>query len=108
MTLEPATLRWAIFRNFPSTRFKIDRSFVSMSGTGVSNPEIVRTIISLAASLSLETTAEGIETYEQLEELTSLNCTYRQGYLFAKPLNAAGAEALIAAWNHSGSRTAPA
>ena len=55
-------------QRFPVDTLKIDRSFISgPAGNEVSNPEIVQTIASLATSLSLNTTAEGIETAEQLD-----------------------------------------
>jgi diguanylate cyclase (GGDEF)-like protein len=85
-------------QRLPVDTLKIDRSFISMSGSGVSNPEIVRTITSLARSLSMTTTAEGIETIEQLEQLRSLNCTNGQGYYFSRPLDGAAATDLIAGW----------
>jgi len=77
---------------FPITRLKIDRSFIHDSGDGsldydgIRSPEIVRAIISLADSLGLEVTAEGIETNLQCEQLGKLGCTSGQGFLFAKPL----------------------
>ena len=88
-------------QRLPVDVLKIDRSFVSMSGSAVGNPQIVRTITSLAESLSMSTTAEGIETLEQLTELRSLNCTNGQGYYFSPPLNAADAGALIAGWTQA-------
>jgi diguanylate cyclase (GGDEF)-like protein len=87
-------------QRFPVDTLKIDRSFVSSSASpAVRNPEIVRTVASLARSLALETTAEGIETFEQLQFLRSLGCTYGQGYYFSRPLGAFDAGALIADWN---------
>ena len=85
-------------QRFPVDTLKIDRSFISMSGDAVGNPEIVRTITSLAQALSMKTTAEGIETYEQLTQLRSLNCTNGQGYFFSRPLNAEAADSFIAGW----------
>ncbi len=84
---------------FPIDTLKIDRSFVSMSvKAGLANPEIIRTIITLARSLFMETTAEGIETREQYEELRALNCTKGQGYYFSPPVDGAAASLLIAKW----------
>lgn len=88
-------------QRFPVDTLKIDRSFISMAGPRVCNPEIVRTIATLARSLSMTTTAEGIETREQLAELRALDCTNAQGYLFAKPLDAAEATAFIASWGRT-------
>ena len=85
-------------QRLPVDTLKIDRSFISTAGAGVGNPEIVQTVTSLARSLSMETTAEGIETVEQLHQLRSLDCTNGQGYLFSRPLNAAAAGAFISTW----------
>jgi len=52
-------------QRLPVDTLKIDRSFISAAGSGVGNPEIVRTVTSLAQSLSMKTTAEGIETLER-------------------------------------------
>jgi diguanylate cyclase (GGDEF)-like protein/PAS domain S-box-containing protein len=82
--------------SFPIDTLKIDRSFVSTSGTGVANPEIVQSILALAESLSIKTTAEGIETEEQLQQLRSLNCANAQGYYFSKPVDRVAAATLIA------------
>ena len=79
-------------QQFPVAVLKIDRSFVSGNGDGIANPAIVKTIISLAAHLSLRVVAEGVETMEQERELRELGCTYGQGYYYAKPLQG---EALV-------------
>jgi len=81
---------------FPIDRLKIDRSFVSSSGVGVANPEIVQSILLLAQSLSITVTAEGIETAEQLEQLRSLKCAHAQGYYFSRPVNHAIATTFVA------------
>jgi diguanylate cyclase (GGDEF)-like protein len=87
-------------QRFPVDTLKIDRSFISSGASAaVRNPEIVQTITSLARSLSLKTTAEGIETAEQLAYLSSLGCTHGQGYHFSRPLNPADATWLIGDWN---------
>ena len=75
---------------------KIDRSFIRRMIADDGNFEIVRTIVSLAHSLKLEVTAEGVETEEQLSRLRGLGCEYGQGYYFSRPVEAAAAEPLIA------------
>ena len=77
--------------NLPLDSLKIDRSFVN--NLNHHDDTIIRTIVTLARALNLEVVAEGIETHEQLEQLTALGCDYGQGYLFAKPLTAAQIEA---------------
>src|SRR5205085_1886326 len=68
----------------PADTLKVDRSFISGSGPGGENWEIVRTIMALAHNLGLDVIAEGIETPEQLAQLTALQCEYGQGYLFSR------------------------
>jgi predicted signal transduction protein with EAL and GGDEF domain len=81
---------------FPIDAVKIDRSFVRQTGGQKEGHEIVRAIIALSQSLGLSTIAEGVEKDSQLSLLRSLTCTYGQGGLFAMPLPAAEAEALLA------------
>ena len=57
--------------------------------------EIVRTVITLAQSLSLTVVAEGIETNDQLEKLAELNCQYGQGHFFSKALSSEWAASLL-------------
>lgn len=73
-------------KRFPIDLLKIDRAFVDGLGHEAGDTAIVRAIIGLARALSLEVTAEGIETAEQLELLRDLGCDYGQGYYFARPL----------------------
>jgi diguanylate cyclase (GGDEF)-like protein/PAS domain S-box-containing protein len=71
---------------FPIDTLKIDRSFVTQMTDNSENAEIVRTIVTLARSLSMDVIAEGVETYEQLQQLSNLGCDYGQGYLFSRPV----------------------
>lgn len=89
---------------FPINTLKIDRSFIChMSGDcegaecDPCSEKIVRAIVTLAHTLGLDVTAEGIETPEQLAQLRELGCEFGQGYLFSKPVDVKQAEALIAA-----------
>jgi EAL domain-containing protein (putative c-di-GMP-specific phosphodiesterase class I) len=70
---------------FPFDRVKIDRSFVAGLGERADCTAIVRAVTGLCATLGLATTAEGIETAEQLKMLTSEGVPEGQGYLFSKP-----------------------
>jgi diguanylate cyclase (GGDEF)-like protein/PAS domain S-box-containing protein len=65
---------------------KVDQSFIRDLTTNPRHRAIVRTIINFAKDLSLNLTAEGIETEDQRALLIELGCDYGQGYLFAKPL----------------------
>ena len=49
---------------------------------------IVRAILSLAQTLNMKTTAEGIENNELAQTLAALGCTYGQGYVFSRPVSA--------------------
>lgn len=82
--------------NFPVDTLKVDRAFVSdLDGT----PEslgLIPAIMKIAQTMKMSTTAEGIETKQQLQQLRELNCEFGQGYLFSKPLEAEKAKELIA------------
>jgi diguanylate cyclase (GGDEF)-like protein/PAS domain S-box-containing protein len=85
-----------VLHHFPGHTLKIDRSFVE---TMIDRPEsetIVRSIVSLAHSLGLRVTAEGIEDIDQLNALTALGCEYGQGYHFSRPLPAGDIAAMLA------------
>ena len=84
---------------FPLNTLKIDRSFVSRMKANDQNSEIIRAIVTLAHTLGMDVTAEGVETQEQLEQLKLLRCEQGQGYLFSRPLNQKAAEALL--WQSS-------
>jgi diguanylate cyclase (GGDEF)-like protein/PAS domain S-box-containing protein len=81
---------------FPINTLKVDRSFVMRMADNNENSEIVRTILMLAQNLGMDVVAEGVETREQLALLRKLGCEYGQGFLFSKPVDADGAEQIIA------------
>jgi EAL domain-containing protein (putative c-di-GMP-specific phosphodiesterase class I) len=81
---------------FPINTLKVDRSFVMRMADNNENSEIVRTILMLAQNLGMDVVAEGVETREQLALLRKLGCEYGQGFLFSKPIDADGAERIIA------------
>ena len=83
----------------PLNTLKIDRSFVNRIGASGGDEAIVRAIISLARTLRLSVTCEGIETQEQFTYLQDLGCDMGQGFLMHKPLPAAQIEALLAVGN---------
>jgi EAL domain-containing protein (putative c-di-GMP-specific phosphodiesterase class I) len=82
-------------QRFPVDTLKVDKSFVDGLGKDSESTAIVKAVISLAKSLGMRVTAEGIETKEQLEHLRSLDCDQGQGYFLAKPLSALAAEELL-------------
>ncbi len=72
-------------RSFPFDKIKIDRLFISEMATREDCAAIVSSIVSLAARLGMTTTAEGVETEEQLELVRNVGCSSAQGYLFGRP-----------------------
>jgi EAL domain-containing protein (putative c-di-GMP-specific phosphodiesterase class I) len=72
-------------RQFPFTKIKIDKSFVSDLSSSLESVSIVRAITGMAASLGMNTTAEGVETERQMEMVKGYGCTQIQGYLISKP-----------------------
>ena len=84
----------AYLQKFPFDKIKIDRSFVRE----LDRPEliaIVRAVTGLGGSLGMKTTAEGVETQQQLQKLKEEGCTEVQGYLFSKPVPATQAALLL-------------
>jgi EAL domain-containing protein (putative c-di-GMP-specific phosphodiesterase class I) len=85
--LELDILRSAIYKIFRLIdKIKIDRSFVSNLSRGKESIAILHAITSLAGTLNMTTTAEGVETEAQLEIVRSEGCTEMQGYLFSPPV----------------------
>lgn len=80
----------------PFDKIKIDRSFVQgATEEGSRNGAIIASITSLAEALHMDTTAEGVETLDELELVRLLGCSHIQGYIYYKPMNAADATALV-------------
>ena len=76
----------AYLKQLPLDKLKIDQSFVRDIADDTSDAMIVETIISMASHLELDVIAEGVETIEQLNFLTSKGCQHFQGYYFSRPL----------------------
>lgn len=75
----------------PFDRIKIDQSLVRGAAIeGSRNGAIISSIVSLAQALEMDTTAEGIETFDELDLVKSLGCTHVQGYIYERPLSAEG------------------
>jgi diguanylate cyclase (GGDEF)-like protein/PAS domain S-box-containing protein len=71
---------------FPFDKIKIDRSFVEASTNDPIARDILRAIASMAKTLKLRITAEGVETAEQVAFLSEIACHQLQGFYFARPL----------------------
>jgi diguanylate cyclase (GGDEF)-like protein/PAS domain S-box-containing protein len=85
-------------RRFPFDKVKIDRSFIDDLAEGnLESRAIVQAVVSLATALKVLTTAEGVETPEQLAFLRAAGCTEYQGYLFSEPKPAAEIARMIRA-----------
>ena len=82
---------------FPVDFLKIDRSFVNSMHAVSKQRRIVETILLLARNLGVGVIAEGVEDEAQRAGLRELGCLLGQGYLFSKPVDAAGARRLLAA-----------
>jgi EAL domain-containing protein (putative c-di-GMP-specific phosphodiesterase class I) len=70
---------------FPFDKIKIDKRFVQEMCSSTDSAAIVRAVIGLGASLSIETTAEGVKTEEQLDRVRVEGCREVQGFYFARP-----------------------
>ena len=81
--------------SFRLDKIKIDRSFIEKLGSDSGSEVIVRAIIGLAKGLGLTTTAEGIETTDQLADLRADGCLEGQGYLFGKAMPASAIPDLL-------------
>ena len=72
--------------SFPFDTIKIDQTFVRDITHDARSRAIIGLVVGMATSLGMTTTAEGVETTEQLAELRRQGCTEVQGYLFSKPV----------------------
>ncbi|MEO1115005.1 MAG: bifunctional diguanylate cyclase/phosphodiesterase [Pseudomonadota bacterium] len=81
---------------FPFDNLKIDRSFVSETGQKTRKSQaILNSIVSLSTTLGITTTAEGVETDEQMAVIEGLNCDFVQGFLLSHPIPRADLQAFI-------------
>jgi EAL domain-containing protein (putative c-di-GMP-specific phosphodiesterase class I) len=75
-------------QSFPFDKIKIDRSFVKDIADNPGSLNIVRAVAALAKGLGMSTTAEGVETAEQLDSIRTEGCSEMQGFLFSRPVPA--------------------
>ncbi|CAN7184425.1 EAL domain-containing protein [Phyllobacterium sp. LjRoot231] len=81
--------------SFPVDVIKIDRSFVEALAYGKTSSVIVAAIMDMANRLDIRVIAEGIESLEQVRQLSELGCQFGQGYLFGKPVSATDIRELL-------------
>jgi diguanylate cyclase (GGDEF)-like protein/PAS domain S-box-containing protein len=82
-------------RHFPVDVLKIDRSFINRIGKNPEDTAIILAVTTLAHTLGMRVTAEGIETANQFAQLRDLGCDHGQGYLFARPLDSDAATEML-------------
>ena len=93
-------------RSFPFDKIKIDRSFVKDIAERPDCVAIVRAISGLGRSLKITTTAEGVETVDQLEWLRNEGCNEVQGFLFSPAKPAGEVAALLSRFGRRASQAA--
>jgi EAL domain-containing protein (putative c-di-GMP-specific phosphodiesterase class I) len=93
-------------RSFPFDKIKIDRSFVRDIAERPDSVAIVRAISGLGRSLNISTTAEGVETMDQLDWLRAEGCTEVQGFLFSPARPASEIDALLGKFGNKASQAA--
>jgi diguanylate cyclase (GGDEF)-like protein len=86
-------------RKFRFDKIKIDQSFIFEMSDHDDSLAIVRAVIAMGSSLGIKTTAEGVETPEQFNQLKLEGCTEAQGYLLSPPRPATEVKGLLAAIN---------
>ena len=82
-------------RSFPFDKIKIDRCFIRDVETSMDCKAIVRAVTGLGSNLGIITTAEGVETTAQLDQLRAEGCDEVQGFLFSRPVPARDVAALL-------------
>jgi diguanylate cyclase (GGDEF)-like protein len=86
----------SFLQKFPFDKIKIDRSFVEeLSSPRDESRQIARAVVRFAVSLGKTTTAEGVETREQLDILRAEACGEIQGYYFSRPMEASRAAQMV-------------
>jgi predicted signal transduction protein with EAL and GGDEF domain len=85
-------------RSFPFDKIKIDQSFIRDVAATDSSGLIVSAVIGLCSSMGMLTTAEGVETEEQLSRLRAEGCDEAQGFLFSRPVPQLEIPRLIERW----------
>lgn len=88
---------FAYLRKFQADKLKIGPEFIENIARDANDAAIVEAMVGLGVALGLQTVAEGVETEEQVEILSSFGCDQVQGYLYAKPQSAVEIVPLLSA-----------
>ncbi len=80
---------------FPITELKIDKSYVDELARADGNVSLVQGMIDLGRAMRFQIVAEGIELPRQAWSLRAMHCDRGQGYLFARPQDAAATELVL-------------
>jgi diguanylate cyclase (GGDEF)-like protein/PAS domain S-box-containing protein len=94
-------------RQLPFDILKIDQSFIASIGESAETVTMLRTMIRMGRQLNLEIVAEGVEEEHQLRLLQRLRCQNAQGYLFARPFDAATTSTTLRQWALNGRPSGP-
>jgi EAL domain-containing protein (putative c-di-GMP-specific phosphodiesterase class I) len=92
----------SLLQKFPIQRLKIDRTFIQGVADNADARALVRTIIAMCESMSLDMVAEGVETVAQLQALGEMRCAKAQGYLISHPVPPESIAGTVAAINELG------
>jgi EAL domain-containing protein (putative c-di-GMP-specific phosphodiesterase class I) len=82
-------------RSFPFDKVKINGSFVRNVANESSSLAIIRAVTGLSTSLGMTTTAEGVETAEQMQKVCAEGCSEIQGFLISRPIPASQIAGLL-------------
>jgi diguanylate cyclase (GGDEF)-like protein len=93
-------------RSFPFDKIKIDQTFVRDLIEKPDSIAIIRAVAGLGHSFGMTTTAEGVETKEQLDQMRAEGCTEVQGYFYSKPLPASEVPQLLSGFEKRSQRAA--
>jgi EAL domain-containing protein (putative c-di-GMP-specific phosphodiesterase class I) len=85
----------AYLQRLPVDALKVDRAFTAEVAAGGRSAAYARAVLTFAETLGLRTIAEGVETEAQHAELRALGCGFAQGYLYARPMDAAALAELL-------------
>ncbi|MGA0148761.1 MAG: putative bifunctional diguanylate cyclase/phosphodiesterase [Ilumatobacteraceae bacterium] len=92
----------SLLQKFPIQRLKIDRTFIQGVADDADARALVRTIVAMCESMSLDMVAEGVETVSQLQALGEMRCAKAQGYLISHPVPPESIAGTVAAINELG------